>query len=424
MAALRLTLFGGFEACLSAGDAISLPTKKAQALLAYLGLQPGHPHQRDKLAALLWGDRNEGHARDCFRHALLALRKSLDGVTPEVLQVERQTLALNPAVVEVDVATFQQRVAAGTPLSLQQAAELYRGDLLLGFTVTASVFEEWLVAERERLREIALEALTRLLAHDMKSGATEQAIKTAIRLLGLDPFQEAVHRSLMQLYARQGRRGAALKQYQVCVAVLWRELGTEPEPETKRLYHELLRRPTQTVKSVDQRQDDRPTAMRGPTRLHLRSSKAPLLGRDAELALQQNLPHETMLGYGSLLTVTEEAASDERGTRNSALRCRRCRGLIEPEEPMVAILVDAPAKSQHPEHSIARLQHAIGRWHFPCAPKPMRRYAAAVYGAIETRILGLAALAAITAFLAINMPSDDIDSIDDLIHPEIMERFA
>jgi DNA-binding SARP family transcriptional activator len=141
-------------------------------------------------------------------------------------------------------------VAAETPRALEQAAELYQGDLLLGFTVSEPLFEDWLVAERERLREMALEALARLLAHQTKTGRTEQAIQTAIRLLRLDPLQEAVHRRLMRLYARQGRRGAALKQYQACLTVL--EVGAELEPETKRLYQELLRRPTETVRAADQ----------------------------------------------------------------------------------------------------------------------------------------------------------------------------
>jgi hypothetical protein len=99
------------------------------------------------------------------------------------------------------------------------------------------------VAERERLRELALEALARLLAHQTKTGGTERAIQTAVRLLALDPLQEAVHRTLMRLYTRQGRRGSALKQYQVCVGVLQRELGAEPEAETRGLYQELVRRP-------------------------------------------------------------------------------------------------------------------------------------------------------------------------------------
>src|SRR6185369_3312384 len=80
---------------------------------------------------------------------------------------------------------------------------------------------------------------------------TERAIQTAVRLLGLDPLQEGVHRTLMRLYARQGRRGAALKQYQVCVGALQRELGIEPEAETKQLYQDLLRRPVDRRTTVD-----------------------------------------------------------------------------------------------------------------------------------------------------------------------------
>ena len=156
---------------------------------------------------------------------------------------------MDPTAVEVDVADFEGRVAQGTPQALEQAAELYRGDFLLGLSVNEPLFEEWLVAERERLREMALEALARLLAYQAEGASTERAIQTAVRLLALDPLQEAVHRALMRLYARQGRRGAALKQYQVCVGALQRELGIEPEAETKQVYQDLLRRPAQGVKT-------------------------------------------------------------------------------------------------------------------------------------------------------------------------------
>src|SRR5262249_57874800 len=83
---------------------------------------------------------------------------------------------------------------------------------------------------------------TDVLAQQSSAGETERAIQPAVRLLAMDASQEIVHRALMRLYARQGRRAAALKQYQACVAALQRELGTEPEPETKQLYQEILQR--------------------------------------------------------------------------------------------------------------------------------------------------------------------------------------
>ena len=241
MVTLRVLVLGGFEARLAAGDTLRLPTKKAQVLLAYLALQPGHAHQRSKLAALLWGRRSDDHARDGLRHALVALRKALAGITPAPLLADRQTLALDSTVVEVDATTFQQRIEEGTPGALEHAAQLYRGDLLLGIGVSEPLFEEWLLGERERLREMALEAQVRLLAHQARNANTEPAIRTALRLLTLDPLQEAVHRTLMRLYARQGRRSAALKQYQVCLDALRRELDADPETATRELYQELLR---------------------------------------------------------------------------------------------------------------------------------------------------------------------------------------
>ena len=62
MLRLNVTLLGGFEVRLGSGPAVVLARKKAQALLAYLVVEPGEAHPRDKLAALLWGDRSDQQA--------------------------------------------------------------------------------------------------------------------------------------------------------------------------------------------------------------------------------------------------------------------------------------------------------------------------------------------------------------------------
>lgn len=304
--ALSLTLLGGFQARLDLGGAVSLPTRKTQALLAYLGVRPGGAHPRDKLAALLWGESSDARARDGLRHALLALRRALSVTTPPILLVEGQTLALNPAVVDVDVARFERGVADGTPDALEEAAGLYQGDLLQGFSLDEPLFEDWLVPERERLRELALEALARLLACQSKTGATERAIQTAVRLLALDPLQEAVHRALMRLYLHQHRRGAALKQYQLCVDVLQRELGSEPEPETKQLYLGLLRRhPPDAEKAARARQPSR--RRDAPPRVELPSKDTPLFGREADRARLSQALGEASHGRGQLMLLLGEA---------------------------------------------------------------------------------------------------------------------
>ncbi|MFQ5984806.1 MAG: BTAD domain-containing putative transcriptional regulator [Alphaproteobacteria bacterium] len=137
--------------------------------------------------------------------------------------------------------TFKRLVGEGTPEALERAAALYQGDFLDGIGVRDPAFEEWLFYERERLRELARGALSKLLAHQPAAGATARAVETARRLVAFDPLEEDTHRALIRLYMEQGRRGDALRQYELCRDVLRRELGVSPEAETERLHQEIGR---------------------------------------------------------------------------------------------------------------------------------------------------------------------------------------
>src|SRR5437016_3251731 len=218
--------------------------------------------------------------------------------------------AMKPLIVTL-LGGIDVRLASGrTPEALERAVALYRGELLEGVGVDEAPFAEWLASEQERLRGLAVQAFTDILAHQSKAGQTQQAIQTAVTLLAMDTSQEIVHRALMRLYARQGRRGAALKQYQVCVAVLQRELGTEPEPETKQLYQEIL-----------QRRASEPLKFAAPEPTHRRESRrpspessselitpdAPLIGREVELARLREALEKASRGDGQVVAITGEA---------------------------------------------------------------------------------------------------------------------
>src|SRR5690349_9583055 len=185
MVRLDLTLLGGFLARIR-GEPLTLPTKKTQALLAYLALPVSHAHQRDKLATLLWGGTPDVSARNSFRQALFVLRKALAS-NDDVLRIEGDTVALNCDGVEVDALAFERAVIDGTPVALEKAATLYQGDLLAGLGVAEAPFEEWLLAERERFRELALEGLAKLLVYQRSVGLLEGATRTALRIASIDP---------------------------------------------------------------------------------------------------------------------------------------------------------------------------------------------------------------------------------------------
>ncbi len=237
MCGSRLVLLGGFRLYRDDGTAIPLTARKMQALLAYLALQPQHRCARDRLAGLLWEGSTSAHARQSLRQLLAELRRALPR-DERFLDTPGDDVRIPPGTLTVDVHDFERLLDEDTPEALARAVELYRGELLEGFDPRAPAFDDWLMAERSRLHERALSALQQLLEHEMAGEATARAIRRALHLLSLDPLRESAHRRLMELYARQGHYGAALKQYRVCQQTLRRELNVPPEDATERVFME------------------------------------------------------------------------------------------------------------------------------------------------------------------------------------------
>src|SRR4026208_2207681 len=102
MARLTLALLGGFRATAGVGTGLSITSKKARALLAYLALRPGQRHSRDHLTRLLWGDVAGPRGRRSLRQTLLSLRRSLPRSRVPLLITESDDVAV-ATVVEVDV---------------------------------------------------------------------------------------------------------------------------------------------------------------------------------------------------------------------------------------------------------------------------------------------------------------------------------
>jgi DNA-binding SARP family transcriptional activator/pimeloyl-ACP methyl ester carboxylesterase len=300
MRRVSLKLFGGFHARQEPGLPLTVPTRKAQALLAYLALRPDPPPHRDSLAALLWPDRTDVQARASLRHAVYELRRALAG-NPGILRTEGDTVSVDVDLIDLDVALFTRLLAADTPEALAQAAALYRGDLLAGLGVAEEPWEAWLRDERQRLREQAGDGLARLLAHQRKAEHFEAAIRTAGRLVALDPLQEPVHRTLMRLHAQLGQRGAALRQYQHCVSALRSELGLEPEAETRQLYQEILQQRTVASGAAPGR------PARVPKVPETRPAETPLIGRDAEAAQLREALDRAAGERGGVLAILGEA---------------------------------------------------------------------------------------------------------------------
>ncbi len=140
-------------------------------MLAYLVLHPGRVHRRESLAAVFWGEMPDEQARGSLRHALYELRRALTAA-PGALRIEGDTVAVDAAVIDLDVGAFTGLLGEDTPEALEQAMSLYRGDLLAGLSVSEEPWEVWIRDERERLREQAVEGLAKLLAHQRRRASS------------------------------------------------------------------------------------------------------------------------------------------------------------------------------------------------------------------------------------------------------------
>lgn len=318
MARLSLSLLGAFEVTLNGEPVTAFEYDKVRALLAYLAVEADRPHRRETLAGLLWPDRPERNARQNLSQALFNLRRATGDreAHPSFLKITPQTLQFNPlSDYDADVTTLAALVAGCRAHNhhrletcdlcadkLQQAAALYQGEFLAGFSLPDSpAFEEWSLLNRERLHRLAVEALHHLADYYQRRNDFEEALRYAWRQAELEPWQENAHRQLMRLLACSGQREAALARYETCRRLLAEELGIEPAEETTRLYEQIR---------TGERFSPLPSRPPAPPPSFLAAAPqpagppAPFVARERELAQLDEFLNLALAGRGRVVFVT------------------------------------------------------------------------------------------------------------------------
>ena len=233
--ALFLKLLGPFTAIDAAGRDRALP-RKVQALLCFLVSSRGRAVARDDIAALLWDGTRMSQARQSLRQSMLVLRNVLPKEAAAALIADGDTLCLaRSPCIQSDLETFESFSRADDRLTLAQADSLYRGPLLQGIKHWDVPFDDWLLAERQRLSLAHLRVIDRLARLSFQAGDSDDAIAYARRLVDIDRCREESSRLLMEVLAAGDERGAALIEYARLSRELRNELDVDPESETHAL---------------------------------------------------------------------------------------------------------------------------------------------------------------------------------------------
>ena len=217
------------------------------SFLAYLALHRGIDHPREILLERFWADQEPARARSSLGSALCRLKKTLqlDGASCVELSPRGEPRISPSAPISFDIDAFEAGIVPTLasphgPIEPQRALNLaaslayYRGDLLLGW------YDDWVLVERERLRVLCLRGYRRLMEHHAALGEFEPALAAGRAALAIEPLQEAVQQRVIELYAANGQRVEALRQYQRLAALLKAELEVEPAKETRTLINRVL----------------------------------------------------------------------------------------------------------------------------------------------------------------------------------------
>ena len=291
MTTLGVRVLGGFQITRTGESVAELPAR-IQALITNTLLHRNAPRSRQQLAYTFWPESTDKQARTNLRRLLLLLRRALPQ-TDELFDITPSAVGWNPQIpVSVDLFCFEDGLAAAPAsahprrAALDAAVACYTGDLL------PDCYDEWILPERERLRNALADALDELVLLAENERDYPAAITYARRLLRHDPLHEASYRRLMRLLALTGDRAGALQVYHTCATFLRRELGVDPSPETQQTYERLLH------------QNDRPHTLRAKP---LSDAVTSLVGRQKEWSALQQAWRGSNRGASHWILISGEA---------------------------------------------------------------------------------------------------------------------
>lgn len=236
MSRLRL-LFLGSPRVEYEGQPVELGRRKSLALLCYL--VEAQPYcSREILAAMFWPECDDKRARAGLRQALFSLSETPVG---QWLETDRETVSVRHEYLWVDTIRFNTLLAGEPTLEkLSEAVNLYRDHFLAGFTLRDSAeFDNWQSLQIQVYQQKLVSALEQLVNLQIAAHNPEKAIEFVQRWLQIDVLHEPAQRQFMRLCAAIGQRAAALRQYEIYVDMLKRELGILPSVEMVRLYEAI-----------------------------------------------------------------------------------------------------------------------------------------------------------------------------------------
>jgi len=225
---ISLTLLNTFE--LRCDDAVVQLPPGVQRLLAFLALHE-HPLHRLYVAGALWTDSGDERALASLRSTLWRLNRHGHGF----IDATTTHLSLSHDV-DVDV---RRGFARAKALVANDAGRVDQdpNDATLDGQLLPDWYEDWVIFERERFRQLGLHALEALAERLLDEGRLLEALSAALAAVRGEPLRESAHRILIRVHLAEGNVGEARRQYELCAGLLRERLGLGPSQRLVDLVH-------------------------------------------------------------------------------------------------------------------------------------------------------------------------------------------
>lgn len=227
---VSVVLLGGFELRLD-GHPVPLPST-ARRLLVFLALAH-RPLARAYVSQSLWLEATERHADGNLRSALWKIGK----LGAPAIDMSGGQVCIGA---HVNVDFWDSLALARSLLNESRSVE----DLLLderAFTqdLLPDWYEEWVVAERERYRQLRLHALEDLCLELVARRRFGLAVQAGLAAVAGEPLRESATEVLMRSYLAEGNAGEAIRHYWWFQRLLWNELRVRPSPAMEALIEDV-----------------------------------------------------------------------------------------------------------------------------------------------------------------------------------------
>jgi DNA-binding SARP family transcriptional activator len=240
--ALMVRALGRAEVAVN-GQPILLKDWKTRISRQFLYCLLAHPNglSKEQIGLHFWPDSSPETLKTRFKNAIYRMRDALE---IEVVRFEDGIYRFDSSLdYEYDVELFLQYLQTGDATNdvaarikaYTQALNYYTGSYL------PDTQASWTYLERERLRQLFLDAALTLAQLNFQTGAREAALEWCHRVLNEDPCLEDAHRLAMRIYAATGNRAGVVRQYSLCQKALQEEIDAPPSSQTEELYALLMR---------------------------------------------------------------------------------------------------------------------------------------------------------------------------------------